>query len=116
DSPLLTGAGSYLALDNVDNNISGAGTIGSGDGTLTLENDCNGTIDANVSGDTLALHTGNTISNAGSLEATNGGTLQIYDDVSNYGGTVDANGGTVDITGAISGGSAIIEGGGTLEY
>jgi len=105
-------------LDNVDNTISGDGTIGSGSDSpdLMLTNEAAGTINANISGDTLTLYTGNMIDNAGTLEATSGGILQIDDSVCNSGGTVDANGGTVDIAGAISGGSAIIEGGGMLEY
>jgi len=98
------------------NDISGAGAIGNGDGHLALTNECGGTVDANVSGETLTMHTGNSISNAGTLEATNGGILQIYDEVCNSCGTVEANsGGAVDIVGSISGGSATIAGG-TLEY
>ena len=99
DSPLLTVNGGSLPaldLDNVDNIISGAGTIGnSGDGLLTLTN--SGTIDANVSGEALTINTGNAITNTGTLEASNGGTLLIDDAVNNSGaGTALVEGGIVD--------------------
>ena len=90
-TPIIVGTTSASTLTNVDNTISGAGQIGSGDGNLTLINAAHGTIDANISGATLTLDTGHTIANDGLLEATNGGTLQIDD--------------------AVSGGSAIIAGG-----
>ena len=109
---IIVGTTSTSTLTNVDNTISGAGRIGSGDGTLTLVNEAHGTIDANVAGATLTLETGNAITNDGLLEATNGGTLHIGDSVANAGGTVEAAlGSTVDIQGAITGGNAIIAGG-----
>jgi hypothetical protein len=107
------GEDSCNVLINYDD-ISGAGQIGDYYSDLTLINKSSGVIDA--TGGTLTIDTGDTVTNHGLLEATNGGILQIDDSVCNSGGTVDANGGTVDIAGAISGGSATIEGGGTLEY
>ena len=71
--------GTILHLDNVDNTIAGAGTIGSGDSWLALTNESGGTINANVGGQTLTIHTGNTVINDGTLEATGGGTLDILD-------------------------------------
>lgn len=53
--------------------ITGAGTIGNGTG-LVLSN--SGTINANVSGQTLLLNPGAS-TNTGTLEATNGGTLVL---------------------------------------
>jgi hypothetical protein len=53
---------------------------------LTLIND--GTIDANYGGGILTLYTGQTITNAGLLEATNGGTLLIKDGVSGGAATI----------------------------
>ncbi len=79
---VIFGATAATMLTNVDNTISGAGEIGTGNGNLTLANETHGTVDANISGDTLTLETGNTINNNGVLEATNGGTLQIHDPVS----------------------------------
>lgn len=72
-----TATGSFVTLDNVDNTVSGAGTMGDADAHFTLRNDFGGTIDA--TGGTLTLSTGNTIFNAGLLEATNGGTLDVVD-------------------------------------
>jgi hypothetical protein len=91
----IVGTGSNDTLTNVDNTISGAGQIGSGDGTLTLVNEAHGTIDANVAGGTLTLETGTTITNNGILEATNGGTLQIDDPVIGNGSAIIAGGALV---------------------
>jgi len=92
DANAIVGTGSNDTLTNVDNTISGAGQIGSGDGTLTLVNEAHGTIDANVAGGTLTLETGTTITNDGILEATNGGTLQIDDPVIGNGNAIIAGG------------------------
>ena len=48
-------SGSPAELDNVDNTISGAGTIGAGNGQLTLINEAGGTIDADIGGGALTL-------------------------------------------------------------
>jgi fibronectin-binding autotransporter adhesin len=112
----IVGDGSHASLENVDNTIAGAGSIGGG--CLTLSNDADGTILANVSAATLTLDTGaNTISNAGHLEASgNGATLDIKSHVDNTGGTLLATaGGTVDVESAICGGNATIDHG-TLEF
>jgi hypothetical protein len=89
---IIIGTGPNDTLTNVDNTISGAGQIGSGDGNLTLINEAHGTIDANVAGGTLTLETGTTITNDGILEATNGGTLQIDDPVIGNGNAIIAGG------------------------
>ena len=68
-------------LENFDNAIVGTGTISNVD----LDNDAAGTIDA--TGDTLTLDTGTTIDNAGLLEATAGGTLDVKDGEINNSGT-----------------------------
>src|ERR1700728_313585 len=73
----------HATLTNVDNTIIGSGTIGTGDGSLTLVNGVDGTIEA--AGGTLILNTGNAIDNSGILEAGPGGTLQIIDVVDNAG-------------------------------
>jgi hypothetical protein len=112
----IVGASSTSTLINVDNTISGYGEIGSGDGNLTLINEANGTINADIAGGVLTIETGNIIINAGLLEATNGGTLQILDSVSNS-GTLEANGGTIitnsDVTGS---GDVVIGGGGHAHF
>ena len=88
----IVGTGPNDTLTNVDNTISGAGQIGSGDGTLTLVNEAHGTIEANDAGGTLTLETGTTITNNGVLEALNGGTLQILDPVTGSGSAIIAGG------------------------
>ena len=114
---VITGAGDPSdELINSGNTISGSGTIED----LTLDNQSGGVIDA--TGGTLIIDTGHTVTNAGTLEATSGGTLQIEDSVSNAaggamtaaaggslsvdahaltnGGTITANGGSVTIDNA----------------
>ena len=88
----IVGTGPNDTLTNVDNTISGAGEIGSGDGTLTLVNDAHGTIEANDAGGTLTLETGTIITNNGVMEALNGGTLQILDPVTGSGSAIIAGG------------------------
>ena len=114
---MILGTNANATLTNVDNTISGAGQIGTGDGNLTLVNETAGTIDANVAGGILTLDTGsNIITNCGTLEASKSGELDVHSVVDNAGGTVEAvSGGHVDFLGAISGGNATIEGG-TLEF
>ena len=107
---VIFAAAAGTTLTNVDNAISGAGQIGTGDGNLTLVNKTAGTIDANYSDGTLTLDTGNTVVNSGLMEATNGGTLQITDNVSNS-GTLAAEGGTLMAAGNVSGSGDVIIGG-----
>jgi fibronectin-binding autotransporter adhesin len=90
---LITDDGSPRTLTNLNNTISGAGTIGDSD--LTLVN--SGTIDANIAGGTLTIVTGlNSITNAGLLEAngqvtnlaisgslTNLGTVEAFNEAAN---------------------------------
>ena len=95
-------------LENFNNAITGFGIIGAGTDKLTLQNDAGGTIDANVSGQSLTINTGaNIITNAGLIEATNGGKLVLW------GATID-NTGNVDLTGSdliIQGNSLTLQGG-----
>ncbi len=81
----IVGTNPADTLTNIDNTISGAGQIGSGDGSLTLVNGASGIIAANVNGTTLTLDTGAPIVNNGILEAMNGGTLRIDDPLSGSG-------------------------------
>jgi hypothetical protein len=111
DSIVGTGDGGGI-LDNVNNTISGSGTIGDGH-SLTLINDTAGVIDADVSCATLTVDTGcNTIVNAGTMEATGGGRLDIDSAVCNFGGTLTAASGSVlDAHDDVSGGNATVQGG-----
>ena len=110
DGAVLLGAGSAIiatsaeTLVNFNNVITGDGTIGNAGGAigtantdLTLQNDAAGTIDANSPGNTLTIDTGNTVSNAGLMEATATGILQIDDPLSNS-GTVNANDGEASVS------------------
>ena len=85
---LLSAGFTTVLLDNQDNMISGAGAIGQNDGDLTLQNDAAGIVDADLSAQTLLLHTGSTDTNTGLMEATSGGILQIEDVVDNTNGVV----------------------------
>ncbi len=89
DTDSIVGSGGGDTLSNA-NTIAGAGTIG-GEG-LVLSNLAGGVVDADASGHTLALDTGTTDTNLGVLEATNGGVLEIDDNVCNVGGTIAAYG------------------------
>ena len=113
---MIVGANADATLTNVDNTIAGAGQIGAGDSNLSLINESAGTIDANIAGGILTLETGNTIVNGGLLEASNGGMLQIDDNVSNA-GTLEANGGTLVAGGTVTGsGDVAIGDGGHAEF
>src|SRR5205085_2826644 len=94
---VLSGSPSYTSfiagqtggatLTNVDNTITGAGYLGydasNGGTNLTLTNAAGGIIDATGY---LSVYTGgNTITNAGLMEATGGGNLQVGSQVSNTG-------------------------------
>ena len=109
------GVSGPTTLDNVDNTISGAGTIvGSHTGTPTLKNE--GTIDANVqnAGAPLAIYAPIT-NDGGILKATSGGTLDLSK-VNNSGGTISADGGVVVLFEPVTGNGAIqIGSDGTLD-
>ena len=94
-------------LENVNNTISGAGTIGTGDGKLTLQNDVLGIIDA--TGGTLEINA--SVTGVGTLEvgSVSGDTLKL-DSVSNAAsltflgsaGTLELNtNGTLTLTNAL---------------
>jgi hypothetical protein len=91
-----------LTLHNVDNTIEGTGQLG--ENGLALDNQSHGQVLANVSGGTLDLNGGGLVTNAGLLEATGGGILQISNNVTNT-SNITADGGTVYV------GSATITGG-----
>jgi hypothetical protein len=101
----ITGGGSAVTLDNVNDKILGGGTIG-GAG-LKLKNELGGTISA-LFGDTLVIDTGaNAITNAGLMQASTFGTLVIASNLNNT-GKLDTKGGTIYATGTVTGGTAII--------
>jgi hypothetical protein len=85
-------------LDNVDNTIQGAGNIGDGDHNLSVTNGSGGLIDANVTGHTLTINTGNVFENDGTLGA-DGGRLVVDDNVCGSGSVFITDGGTADFVG-----------------
>ena len=82
-------------LDNVDNTIQGVGII-SNNGTLI--NEAGGTINGNSAvGIPLSIQ-GGAVTNAGLMEATGSGTLELYQTtVNNAGGTITAVGSTASV-------------------
>ena len=109
---VIAGTDPTVTLDNVDNTISGAGQLGSGE--LILSNE--GTIAATGT-NALVIDTGaNTVTNSGTVEAIGSGGLQIHGDVVND-GLLWADGGNLSVSGSVTGlGSAEISGQATLEF
>jgi fibronectin-binding autotransporter adhesin len=98
---LVSGTNSSASLDNSENTIEGAGTIS----VSTFTNESSGTINANVSGQTLAIDSSGTFTDSGSLEAGDGATLQLSgtsslnaDVLSTNGSGVIVNTGTATLT------------------
>jgi hypothetical protein len=115
-----SGNGAAYILQNVggvtltnEETIQGTGIIGNGG--LALVNSSGGIIDANVSNAGLTLNGGGDVTNAGLLEATNGGVLAIATGVNNATGNITANGGTVEISATVQSGTLNSLNGGTLE-
>jgi hypothetical protein len=80
-----------LVLSNAST-VNGAGGIGVNGANLVLANQNGGLIDANVNATTLSVNTSGASTNAGTLRASNGGTLNY---VTVAGGTLDNTGGTI---------------------
>jgi hypothetical protein len=82
-------------LSNVDNTIQGTGII-SNNGTLI--NETGGTIDANSSYGTPLSLQGGAVTNAGVMEATGSGVLELYQTtVNNAGGAITAVGSNASV-------------------
>ena len=91
DTDSIVGAGKGTNTLHNANTIEGSGTIGGDD--LVFINQACGIVDADACGHTLVLATGYTVHNAGLLEATSGGTLEIDDNVCNTAcGIISASG------------------------
>ncbi len=118
-------AANATTLHNVNNTISGAGTIGFG-GTiadpgfrLVLDNQASGVINANNAASSLTLNMTDAVSNAGTIEATATGGLLVKSTtiIQSGAGNVVANGAgaTVTLSGAaIEGGRLAASNGGLL--
>jgi hypothetical protein len=121
DSAVLTGTGTIVlsstngsyANDNIwgngtgaltiDQTITGAGNIGLGDLTLTNNSTINANLSPTVTGTALTIQPGSGgMINTKILEATNGGTLQLY------GSSFNNAGGTIQAVGADTNGNASV--------
>jgi hypothetical protein len=108
--------GSGVTLTNTNDTIEGAGFIGD-NAPLTIVNKA--TIDANAKGQDLNINQGNGgVTNTKTLEATAGGVLQLFNTITNTGGTITASGkgSTVNVDDAtIVGGTLKTTKGGLVE-
>jgi hypothetical protein len=89
----IIGQGQKQFLDNVNNTITGSGTI-----FINLINEVGGVVDANQSGGVLSLLplSKGQIKNQGRFQATGGGTLELGGQINNADGRIRAtNGSTV---------------------
>ena len=116
-----SGGSAYLrasgfTLTNTNDKIQGSGFIGDS-GALAVVN--KGTIDANSKGQNLNLNQGNGgVTNTKTLEATAGGVLQLFNTITNTGGTITASGkgSTVNVDDAtIIGGTLTTTKGGLIQ-
>jgi hypothetical protein len=119
-STIEAGDGRAAVLTNVDDTLFGSGYIGWGSAPrLAVVNEAAGVIDADVASWTLKMRADRPSTNAGLMEATNGGTLSIFDtSVDNVGGKIEATGGGlvyINDLADISGGS-IYAGAGSTVY
>ncbi len=110
----ISGASGSNLLINQET-IQGAGTIGNDQMTLANQ----GTINANVSA-SLIINPSGGATNTGVLEASSGGTLQLFGTITNTGGTIEAlnstPGSTVQLAGAtVTGGTLTTTGNGVIE-
>ena len=107
----IFGNGTSTTLTN-QNTISGAGEIGSNGLLLTNQ----GVIDATGTNPLIVDTGASTVTNSGTLEATNNGELFVASNVTNTGHLI-ANNGTEIFAGAVSGtGTATIQGTGSIEF
>jgi hypothetical protein len=85
----IYGAAAADVLTNVDNTISGAGQIGNGQ--LTLINQSAGIIDGSAANNPLTIDTGTSglFNNAGTVEATGAGGLNILNSTGTNTGTIE---------------------------
>ncbi len=102
---LIYGDGGSV-FENKTNTIQGAGQIGAGHNFI-LQNDAGAVVNANANGYSLILNGANVI-NAGALQASGGGKLEIATTINNLGGTISTDAGStvlLDSGAAIQGGT-----------
>ncbi|SEN19171.1 VCBS domain-containing protein [Bradyrhizobium sp. OK095] len=102
----ILNSGAHHTLDLEGGTIDGAGTIGNGDHSLTLDIGFSGTLDANGS-QPLEVNTGNAVTSNGLIEALQG-SFNFDDAVFNTFGTVTADqGGTIDFRNGLTNGGIV---------
>ncbi|HEY1684021.1 MAG TPA: hypothetical protein VGG19_04610 [Tepidisphaeraceae bacterium] len=106
DVPIIIANGATLTQD-VNHTIEGRGTIS---GSFIN----NGTVNANSSGNTLAIE--NNLTNTSTLEATGGGTLQLNGSTTNSGSIFAGASSTVIISGPLTNTGSISTNGGSIQF
>ncbi|UPU01313.1 VCBS domain-containing protein [Bradyrhizobium barranii subsp. apii] len=102
----ILNSGAHHTLDLDGGTIDGAGTIGNGDHSLTLDIGVSGTLEANGS-QPLAVNTGNSVTSSGLIEAVHA-SLDFDDAVFNTFGTITADqGGTIDFGNGLTNGGIV---------
>jgi hypothetical protein len=108
----ITGSSAKTVLTNVNDTIGGAGQIGAGE--LVLVNQAAGIIEQSGSV-SLTINTGTaSITNAGTIEATGAGGLNIASAVANT-GLLEAIKGNLTLGGAVTGTGSAVVNAGTLD-
>ncbi|KGT77314.1 hypothetical protein MA20_22205 [Bradyrhizobium japonicum] len=102
----ILNSGGHHTLDLEGGTIDGAGTIGNGDHSLTLDIGFSGTLEANGS-QPLAVNTGNSVTSNGLIEAIHA-SLNFNDAVFNTFGTITADqGGMIDFKNGLTNGGIV---------
>ncbi|WFU24390.1 VCBS domain-containing protein [Bradyrhizobium sp. CB1717] len=112
---LILNSGAHHTLDLAGGTIDGAGTIGNGDHSLTLDIGVSGTLEAHGS-QPLSVNTGNSVTSSGLIEAVHA-SLDFDDAVFNTFGTITADqGGTIDFgNGLVNGGIVNVHAGSEVD-
>jgi fibronectin-binding autotransporter adhesin len=108
----MVGGNGTPSVTNTNNTISGTGIMGGGSG-LTLTNSA--TVDANSASGPLVLVL--SMTNTGTMEASNGGELRTEGDIKNSGGTIQAldKSKVTLVSNTITGGTLATSGSGVIQ-
>ena len=113
-SNFIVGATASTTLINVDDTISGAGEIGNN--VLTLINQAKGVIDANGT-NVLSIDTaGMTLVNAGLIEATGEGGMNLDSGALKNTGTIKVDGSLIEVNAPVTGSGAAVINDGDLYF
>jgi hypothetical protein len=84
----IYGNGSNSLTIDTNQTVAGAGQLGINNGGFGFALDNKGTINANQAGGTLQVAPTQTVTNTGTMEASNGGTLHLLGSFANTGGLI----------------------------